>query len=116
MFFAARSCLRDHPHKISPQKFMTLRKGHGAGAGQPRIEVLPPDEQPHVAAVTDPLSTDRDAAGRVTTTAAAKALARLPRRSKALPRKLALDPVSSPTTVAAWSGSVSAWPSWPPRM
>jgi hypothetical protein len=25
---------------------MTLRRGHGAGAGQPRIEVLPADEQP----------------------------------------------------------------------
>lgn len=25
---------------------MTLRTGHGAGAGQPRIEVLPPDELP----------------------------------------------------------------------
>lgn len=71
---------------------MSLRKGHGAGAGSPRVEVLPPDEQPHVAAQADPLRTDRDAAGRVTTTAAAQALARLPRRSKNLPRKLALDP------------------------
>jgi len=25
---------------------MTLRRGHGAGAGQPRIEVMPPDELP----------------------------------------------------------------------
>jgi hypothetical protein len=75
---------------------VALRTGHGAGAGQPRVEVLPPDEQPHAAAQADPLTTDRDAAGRVTTTDAARALARLPRRSKVLPRKLALDPRFEP--------------------
>lgn len=34
---------------------MTLRKGHGNGAGVPRIEVLPPDELPSATpAVADP--------------------------------------------------------------
>lgn len=31
---------------------MALRSGHGKGAGQPRIEVLPPDEQPEGVAAT----------------------------------------------------------------
>jgi hypothetical protein len=75
---------------------VAIRTGHGSGAGQPRIEVLPPDEQPHAAAIADPLTTDRDAAGRVTSSAAARALAKLPRRSKVLPRKLALDPRFEP--------------------
>jgi hypothetical protein len=35
---------------------MTLRRGHGTGAGVPRIEVLPPDEQPaSIPADADPL-------------------------------------------------------------
>ena len=72
---------------------MALRKGHGNGAGTPRIEVLPPDEQPAAqAAGADPLETGRDSAKRVRTTAAAQALARLPRRSRFLPKKLACDP------------------------
>jgi hypothetical protein len=72
---------------------VTLRTGHGDGAGSPRIEVLPPDEQPQAQAVgADPLVAGRDAAKRVRTTAAAKALAALPRRSRFLPRKLACDP------------------------
>jgi hypothetical protein len=32
------------PHRID--EIMSLRKGHGNGKGQPRIEVLPADEQP----------------------------------------------------------------------
>ncbi|HVY32570.1 MAG TPA: hypothetical protein VHB79_38800 [Polyangiaceae bacterium] len=42
---------------------MTLRNGHGKGAGTPRVEVLPPDELP---AATPALTArpDRDASGR----------------------------------------------------
>jgi hypothetical protein len=75
---------------------VTLRTGHGTGAGQPRIEVLPPDEQPSKAAEADPLATGRDAAGKVRDTASARALAKLPRRTKILPRKLATDPRFEP--------------------
>lgn len=76
---------------------MSLRKGHGTGAGVPRVEVLPPDELPPVqAAEADPLTTGRDAAGKVRSSAAAKALASLPRRSRILPRRLACDPRFEP--------------------
>lgn len=76
---------------------MTLRTGHGNGAGAPRIEVLPPDEQPWPQAVgAAPLATGRDAAGRITSTATARALAQLPRRSKFIPKKLACDPRFEP--------------------
>jgi hypothetical protein len=38
---------------------MTLRQGHGTGAGQPRIEVLPPDELPAgIPAAVQPASKD----------------------------------------------------------
>jgi hypothetical protein len=54
--------------------------------------VLPPDEQPQAqAAGADPLANGRDAAQRVRTTAAARAMAKLPRRSRFLPRSLACD-------------------------
>src|SRR6478609_11199968 len=56
-------------------------------------EVLPANEQPQTQAVgTDPLAAGRDAAKRVRTTAAAKARAALPRRSRFVHRKLARDP------------------------
>lgn len=42
---------------------MTLRTGHGNGAGSPRIEVLPPDELPPATPAL-PVRPDRDAAGR----------------------------------------------------
>lgn len=42
---------------------MTLRSGHGTGAGSPRIEVLPPDELPS-ATPSLPVRPSRDAAGR----------------------------------------------------
>ncbi len=61
------------------------------------MEVLPPGEQPYpLTAAPDPLATDRDAAGRLTSSAAARALARLPRRSRHVPRKLACDPRFEP--------------------
>lgn len=76
---------------------MTLRTGHGKGAGSPRVEVMPPDEQPQAQAVgADPLSTGRDDRKRVRTTAAARAMAKLPRRSRFVPRQLALDPRFKP--------------------
>ncbi len=60
---------------------MAWRSGHGNGRGKPRIETLPPDELPHAtAALAEPLAIDRDAAGRVKGTEAARALAKLPRR------------------------------------
>ena len=43
---------------------MAIRTGHGNGAGQPRVEVLPPDEQPKAQTVgSDPLATGRDSSG-----------------------------------------------------
>jgi hypothetical protein len=42
---------------------MALRTGHGSGTGQPRIEVLPPDELPSATPVLAGRS-NRDAAGR----------------------------------------------------
>lgn len=72
---------------------MALRNGHGTGAGGPRIEVMPPNEQPYApAGSTAPLRTGRDSAGRVRTAEAARALAKLPRRGAFLPRKVSCDP------------------------
>ena len=52
---------------------MTLRKGHGNGAGQPRIEVLPADELPDPQAGTAvPLARRQD--GRIADSAAAREL------------------------------------------
>jgi hypothetical protein len=69
---------------------MALRNGHGNGAGVPRIEVLPADEQPQAQAVgADPLATGRDERKRIRTTAAARAMAKLPRRSRFMTRELA---------------------------
>ena len=42
---------------------MTLRTGHGSGAGSPRVEVLPPDELPP-ASPGLAVPSSRDAAGR----------------------------------------------------
>jgi hypothetical protein len=76
---------------------VTWRNGHGKGAGVPRIEVLPADELPKAQAVgADPIATGRDAAGKLRSSAAAKAMAKLPRRSRFLPRKLACDPRFEP--------------------
>jgi hypothetical protein len=69
---------------------MAIRNGHGNGAGTPRVEVLPPDEQPPAqAVVADPLTTGRDERKRIRTTAAARAMAKLPRRSRFMTRELA---------------------------
>ena len=72
---------------------MALRREQGAL----RPAVLPADEQPGAQAVgPDPLATGRDAAGKIRSTAAAVALAKLPRRSRFVPRKLACDPRFEP--------------------
>jgi hypothetical protein len=73
---------------------MALRNGHGNGAGTPRIEVLPPDELPKAqAAGADPIDAGRDPlTKRLRSSEAARAMARLPRRSRFIPRKLACDP------------------------
>jgi len=42
---------------------MTLRTGHGAGKGSPRIEVMPPDELPP-ATLGGAVRTERDSQGR----------------------------------------------------
>jgi hypothetical protein len=71
---------------------VTWRNGHGTGAGQPRIEVMPPDELPVGVAAPLPSSAavvERDAAGRVTGSAAAAALGRIGGNAKAGQSRLA---------------------------
>ena len=71
---------------------MALRTVGTPGRSPVHVEVLPPDEQPKAqAAGADPLSTGRDDRKRVRTTAAARAMAKLPRRDRFVPRKLACD-------------------------
>lgn len=68
---------------------MTLRHEHNALYPA----VLPANEQPRAQAeAPDPIATGRDAAGKLRTSAAAKALAKLPRRSRYVPRSIACDP------------------------
>ncbi len=73
---------------------MALRTGHGNGAGTPRIEVLPPNELPKAQAVgPDPLQTGRDPkTKRLQTSEAARAMAKLPRKSRFVPKALACNP------------------------
>jgi len=72
---------------------MALRHSSTTGRSTVHVEVLPPDEQPAAQAVgADPLVTGRDKLKRVRTTAAARAMALLPRRSRYLPREIACDP------------------------
>lgn len=71
---------------------MTIRKGHGNGAGVPRIEVLPADEQPFAPpGAAAPLVT-RDDRGRVVSSAAASAMAKMPRAGVFVPRDIAVAP------------------------
>lgn len=65
---------------------MALRSGHGTGAGQPRVEVLPADELPApssgvLAAASGPLPRRHN--GTVAGTEAARALGRLGGRARA---------------------------------
>lgn len=70
---------------------MALRSGHGSGAGQPRIEVLPADELP--AGVAGPerqkITVLRDAGGRVRDSRSARELARRGGLAKAGTTRLA---------------------------
>jgi len=76
---------------------VVLRNVATQGRSSVHVEVLPPDEQPQAQAVGgDPLVTGRDSAGKLRSSAAARALAKLPRRSRFLPRKLACDPRFEP--------------------
>ena len=75
---------------------MTLRTGHGRGAGSPRVEVLPPDEQPQAqAAGTDPLSTGRDPLTKRLRAASGSGHGQVP-RATVITRKLACDPRFEP--------------------
>jgi hypothetical protein len=81
---------------------MELRTPHGTGKDvdpvAPRLERLPPDEQPMPPAdVTDPLAEGRDpVTKRLRTREAAQALARMPRRRDVLPKPLACHPDFEP--------------------
>ncbi len=66
---------------------MTLRKGHGNGKGQPRIEVLPPDEQPEPVPAHPELPERRED-GTIATSEAAKALGARGGLARANKRKL----------------------------
>jgi len=67
---------------------MSLRREHGAS----RPVVLPGDEQPFApAGVSVPL-VQRNAGGRLIDSAAARALAKMPRRGRFVPRHIACDP------------------------
>lgn len=61
---------------------MTLRRGHGRGAGQPRIEVLPADELPAPLPAV-PVPVRRRANGTVADSESAKALGRRGGHAKA---------------------------------
>lgn len=66
---------------------MALRKGHGKGAGVPRIEVLPPDELPDpLPAVADPLARRDD--GTIADSLTARALGARGGLAKASKRQL----------------------------
>lgn len=71
---------------------MTLRKGHGNGKGSPRVEVLPPDEQPFAPADRAAPLVTRDGRGRIVDTASARAMARMPRAGVFLPRDITCAP------------------------
>ncbi len=73
---------------------MALRTGHGNGAGEPRIEVLPPDELPAGVPASARPPADRDGSGRFVkgdgTTAAAREGARAAHGARQLERLLGL--------------------------
>ncbi len=94
---------------------MALRSGHGNGAGVPRIEVLPPDEQPDpIAATRHALSgVDRRQNGQVANTEAARALGRKGGRVKAkrvaLARSLGLGDIGNMEAFAPYRRAASAF-------
>lgn len=92
---------------------MTWRRGHGNGAGQPRIEVLPVDELPKgVQASEQAESTrERDGAGRFRPgcrTSQSKG-GRSRRESTALARRLGLDDVATDPTFEPYRRAARAF-------
>jgi hypothetical protein len=76
---------------------MIWRRSTTPGRNSVHVEVGPAAEQrPAQAAGADPLAAGRDELKRVRTSSAARAMAKLPRRSRFLPRKLACDPRFAP--------------------
>ncbi len=72
---------------------MTLRREHG----RLRPVVMRADERPMARPVgPDPIANGRDSKGRLTSTAAARALAKLPRKARYLSRSVACDPRFEP--------------------
>jgi hypothetical protein len=92
---------------------LTLRTGHGSGAGVPRIEVLPVDELPAgVPALSAPVQPGRDQSGRYLagtpeTRAAASAAAKAKRNRTALAHTLGVT--SDDPTWAAYLRSAEAF-------
>lgn len=91
---------------------MTLRNGHGTGAGEPRVEVLPPDELPApVPAKPAPLNRRPD--GTVRDSASAKALGARGGRAKrvraALVSALGLSKLDETTDFAPYRSAGDAF-------
>lgn len=95
---------------------MTLRNGHGTGAGQPRVEVLPADELP--VGVPAPSRNDqaeirRDALGRPADAESARQLSSLGGQASAgksrLARRVALGETFSDPRFAPYAGAARAF-------
>ncbi len=92
---------------------MTLRKGHGTGAGVPRIEVLPPDElRAGVPAPTRP-AVPRDSSGKFQpghgTTELARAGGKAAGLSKQLARLLGLAELAEDHPYAPYARLAREW-------
>lgn len=75
---------------------MARRNGHGSGKGTPRDETKPWDEQGFPPAGGAGPQITRNTKGQPISSAAASAMAKLPRRTAFIPRKLATDPRYEP--------------------
>ncbi len=103
------------PDEQAPTGRTFVRKGHGAGAGVPRIEVPPPDELP--GPVPDPrppvASVARGKDGRLATSEAAAAIGALGGREKhkrvALARSLGLDGIEASPAFAPYKRSAAVF-------
>lgn len=92
---------------------MTLRTGHGNGAGVPRIEVLPADELPAGVPASSGPTIERDNAGRVRTSAAAREMGKrgglAAAESRALGRLLGLHVFDEADAYAPYSRLAREW-------
>lgn len=91
---------------------MTLRKGHGNGAGEPRIEVMPPDELPEpVPATAAPLHRRPD--GTIATSETAKHLGAMGGRARAerarLTSAMGLSQLSETSVFAPYRAAGDQW-------